>query len=98
MKGESSFVMGGIVMSLFLLIVLTMYAQTNISVNCPTSAEDINNQFNKTGIAGIVFGTSTLAAAMITPCSGIPYWFYIFTFLPAAIALAITLTPSIGGG
>lgn len=100
MKGQGSnygFVIGGVVMSLFLMVVLAMYGQTQIGVNCPQTAENINNQFNSTGILGIVTGTGSLAVTLVTsPCSGLPWWVYAFTFVPVGLSLAIFLTPFIG--
>jgi hypothetical protein len=93
-----AYVGGGIVFTLFLIVMFSMYALSNASVSCPISAEAITTNFNTGGIAGIIVGTGQLAVLAFTPCTGLPWWVFAFAFLPFGITLAIYLTPFIGGG
>jgi len=93
---DYAYIGGGIMMSLFLMTMFAMFAQYNVEINCPTTAEAIYNQFNQTGITGFVSGTAGLVVTFFSPCAGLPWWIYVFVFLPFVISLAIFLTPFIG--
>lgn len=93
---EYAYISGGIMMTLFLLFMFTLYAQQNVEINCPKTAEQIYEQFNQSGIEGFVSGVYSMAGTFFSPCSGLPWWIYVFVFLPFVIGLAIFVTPLIG--
>ncbi len=99
--GSFGWIIGGIVATFFMIAIFTGLAVHNARFNqdiyCPYSPQELESLFvgNNT-VIDIVFRVGASIFVLASPCSGLPWWVYVFMFVPLVIGIAVWLTPLIG--
>ena len=98
---DFAWVIGGIVMTFFLVTMFSGIAVHNArfgqSIDCPIDPQALEEVFTGNNTAlDIVFKMGTGIAVLASPCAGLPWWVYLFIFVPLTIGVAVWLTPLIG--